>query len=107
MQSYDRQWRALRTRYWVGLAVLLIGMPVTVAIELGADYLFSGRHEELTLIVPGLIWAGTLLWAGLRIARFPCPRCGHRLFAHDSVQLFTHHRECISCGQRIYGRVEA
>lgn len=70
-------WRDLNRRFRVLWILLLACLPGSF---LPAVLLGGPIPTGVGLVALGLLWGAAIAWAGWRVARFPCPRCGLAFF---------------------------
>jgi len=101
--SSGEAWIALRRRSRVLSLLLFASVP---GIFLFSWLLDGVLRQSLLLPLITIAFLAAIGVAGLRVARFACPRCGKPFFENwYFFQLLR--RECAYCGLRREGRVDA
>ena len=84
-------YRRLSRLFW---ALLVLGLVATLTI---AGMFLVERHGIHGLLWPLLAWASAVVYAGLRMQEFRCPRCHRRFFRRSPPLLALRGRQCINC----------
>jgi len=95
-----KSWHSYRKRNWAATATLVIGLPLTFLISIAIKGLL-GIQSELLLLGSLLLWAVVWAWLAIRIARWPCPKCGVAWLSNQEVRLGAP-RACSKCGLGLY-----
>ncbi len=99
-KSIPKSWHSYRRRNWAATATLIIGLPITFLIAIAVNALF-GTQSGLLLLGSLLLWAVVWAWSAIRIARWPCPKCGVAWLSNQEVRLGAP-RVCSNCGLGLY-----
>lgn len=91
--AHDAAWSELRLRSAALRRLLYACLPVLVIAYALGLVLVQPWLYPLTLVA----WLAAVGWAGLRVARFACPRCGGAFF--ETWYYFKPlRRDCARCG---------
>ncbi|QQP94894.1 hypothetical protein [Lysobacter enzymogenes] len=94
---YARQWRDRRARRLWFYGVWIGGFAVLALLMFGVLPHFPQIPAGAIFVVLGLTWLAGSFFAGMRLQRFPCPRCGRSYFM-TSLIYFPFARQCRHCG---------
>ena len=100
MGSKSTSWTLYRKRNWLAGGLLIGGLPLAVAIAIVAKVYFN-FVGEFVLILAILIWCCAWGWAAIRVARWPCPRCGNPWLSNQEIRIGAG-RQCAKCGLSLY-----
>lgn len=93
-------WQGYRRRNRVAVLALVAGLPLAFAVAIGAKLVFGGGGE-VVLLSAVLLWCVLWGWAAIRVARWPCPRCGSPWLSNQDARIGTP-RACATCGLGLY-----
>lgn len=87
-------WADYRARKRLLLVVVLLGL---VVVLMGASTYLIERHGRVGLVWPLVAWAAAVVYAGIRLQDFRCPRCQRRFFHRSPPLLALRGRQCVNC----------
>ena len=87
-------WADYRTRKRLLLAVMLPGL---VVVLMGAAAYLIERHGRAGLYCSLAAWAAAVVYAGIRLQDFRCPRCRRRFFHRSPPLLALRGKQCVNC----------
>ncbi|MBU8895712.1 hypothetical protein DRW03_20485 [Corallococcus sp. H22C18031201] len=93
--SYEAAWQRYRWRALAHLGALLGGFLSAALLAVMRGAVLGGPVAGLKYL--GLSWFITLPITSYRVARWPCPRCGHPFHQRGEVALCTT-PSCLHCG---------
>jgi hypothetical protein len=98
VSDYQEEWSDYRKRRNRFVLVFLTYVPVV-----GVSMVVTGRliHTATPGIALAIGWMVLFAVTGIRLQRFPCPRCGEAFFARGIYHnIFA--RKCLNCGLAKY-----
>lgn len=87
-------WADYHRRARLFWTLLVLGLVATLML---ADMFLVRRHGIHGLLWPLLVWASAVVYAGLRLQDFRCPRCHRRFFHRSPPLLALSARQCANC----------
>ena len=99
-RSSPVSWKSYRQRNWLAAILLLAGLPAAFLIAVALK-LLTGIQDEVILAGSIALWAFAWGWAAIRVARWPCPRCGAPWLSNQAVELGAP-RRCAKCALGLY-----
>lgn len=93
-------WRGYRRRNRIAMLLLVVGFPLGVMLALVAKA-WLGLANDWVFIGAVLVWCAAWGYAAIRVARWPCPRCGKPWLSHQEVRIGVR-RACGNCGLGLY-----
>ena len=97
---FPAAWQGYRRRNRVAVLALVGGLPLAFAAAIAVKLVFGGGGEAL-LVSAVLLWCALWGWAAIRVARWPCPRCGAPWLSNQEARIGAP-RACAKCGLGLY-----
>jgi hypothetical protein len=102
IKDIPEPWKEYRRRNLVAAFGLVLGYPVVGAMIV-AIRIWRPAYADDALLMLTIIWFGFWAWSALRVARFPCPRCGQAWLSSQGAA-WGAKRRCSHCGLGLYER---